>query len=292
MTIDTFASTDNRLILLRTSRHITTNIIMLKRRLKKLIQRRKLLYNRLITTKNKMAARKHKHKLRTLQKQIRGLRQKLQKHRKNKNAKLLKSSNNYDIQIKNFQELRKLHEKCKNQGCSQLCSPEVDIIASTSKCHCHRGFYLDPRDNKTCLDINECKMLSASNKCEYKCINTMGSHYCACPHGKKLSFDKRTCMDINECFLNNNHGPCQDGCVNLEGSYRCTCDRFSGTRLNQNGHSCGDINECLEGTSGCSHDCFNVYNSYVCGCPDGMLLDSDEKTCLGRSIYLFIQMYL
>ena len=40
-----------------------------------------------------------------------------------------------------------------------------------------------------------------------------------------------------------------------------------------------DINECLEQTSGCSHDCGNTEGSYFCSCPIGYLLEPDNHTC-------------
>ena len=40
-----------------------------------------------------------------------------------------------------------------------------------------------------------------------------------------------------------------------------------------------DINECLEETSGCSHNCDNTEGSYSCSCPTGYLLEPDNHTC-------------
>ena len=53
-----------------------------------------------------------------------------------------------------------------------------------------------------------------------------------------------------------------------------------------------DINECetLEGIPCTCHEsfidcdgiCINVDGSYECGCPQGLLLDEDEITCIGE----------
>ena len=48
-------------------------------------------------------------------------------------------------------------------------------------------------------------------------------------------------IDINEC---NNELTCQHGCTNLAGSYKCSCPK--GYRLNPDGRTCEDINECKE----------------------------------------------
>ena len=44
-----------------------------------------------------------------------------------------------------------------------------------------------------------------------------------------------------------------------------------------------DINECSEGTSGCSHICNNIVGSYNCMCPTGYQLASNNHTCMGES---------
>ena len=42
-----------------------------------------------------------------------------------------------------------------------------------------------------------------------------------------------------------------------------------------------DINECTEDSDDCSHDCYNTVGSYLCDCPTGYELDTDEVTCIG-----------
>ena len=43
-----------------------------------------------------------------------------------------------------------------------------------------------------------------------------------------------------------------------------------------------DINECTEDIDDCTHDCYNTVSSYLCDCPTGYELDTDEVTCIGN----------
>ena len=63
-------------------------------------------------------------------------------------------------------------------------------------------------------------------------------------------------MDEDECDYNNN---CQYSCVNTDGSFYCDCDK--GYKLEDNGYSCDDINECHELNGGCEFGCRNNIGS-------------------------------
>ena len=43
-----------------------------------------------------------------------------------------------------------------------------------------------------------------------------------------------------------------------------------------------EMDECLEGTAGCSHRCENTQGSYLCLCSQGFQLDSEAKNCIGK----------
>ena len=45
-----------------------------------------------------------------------------------------------------------------------------------------------------------------------------------------------------------------------------------------------DINECVEDTDGCAHQCTNTISSYFCTCNSGYSLDSDQHGCIGEFI--------
>ena len=43
-----------------------------------------------------------------------------------------------------------------------------------------------------------------------------------------------------------------------------------------------DVDECIEGTSGCGQNCTNLVGSYLCGCYQGFLLNIDQHACSGE----------
>ena len=49
-----------------------------------------------------------------------------------------------------------------------------------------------------------------------------------------------------------------------------------------------DIDECAEGTAGCSHRCKNTVGSFQCLCPAGRIaLEDDQETCVGEYMHVF-----
>ena len=50
-----------------------------------------------------------------------------------------------------------------------------------------------------------------------------------------------------------------------------------------------DIDECEEGTSGCSQNCNNNIGSYYCTCMNGFDLESDAHSCTGNEdTYMYL----
>lgn len=51
------------------------------------------------------------------------------------------------------------------------------------KCECRPGYQMG-KDNRTCIDKNECVDKSI---CEHYCVNTPGSYQCSCKVGFELA---------------------------------------------------------------------------------------------------------
>ncbi|KAJ7392946.1 hypothetical protein OS493_008187 [Desmophyllum pertusum] len=150
--------------------------------------------------------------------------------------------------------------------CEQVCNN----TPGSFHCRCREGFSING-DNKTCSDIDECKL----NKCEKGCVNTVGSYQCLCPPGYQLASDGHHCEDVDECLDSN--GGCDQRCVNENGSYSCACRH--GFKLLRDGSTCRDIDECLLNTACCNQDCVNTEGSYNCTCYQGYTANSN-CTCI------------
>ncbi|XP_035986665.1 signal peptide, CUB and EGF-like domain-containing protein 2 isoform X4 [Fundulus heteroclitus] len=111
------------------------------------------------------------------------------------------------------------------------------------------------------------------------CQTTQGSYKCTCKGGFKG--DGKQCEDIDECDPEYNGG-CVHECNNIPGNYRCTC--YDGFNLDNDGHNCLDVDECMFNNGGCQHTCVNTVGSYECRCREGFFLSDNQHTCIHRSV--------
>jgi hypothetical protein len=73
---------------------------------------------------------------------------------------------------------------------------------------------------------------------------------------------------------------CEFICTEVDYRPMCTCQ--DGYTLWRNGRSCIDSDECAPSSHGCSHGCENKPGSFECTCPEGLVLDTDQKTCVAN----------
>lgn len=135
-------------------------------------------------------------------------------------------------------------------------------------------------------DIDECK-LNIKSPCKHTCINTIGSYYCKCHKGYKLSkIDNSTCYDIDEC-QHKSLNSCNQICINEEGSYKCKC--LSGYEMDKATQKCQDINECQVLKDPCGKAlCKNKLGSYICYCNPEYDYYSPEKMQCIKNQSLFV----
>ncbi|XP_059849711.1 hemicentin-1-like [Hypanus sabinus] len=155
----------------------------------------------------------------------------------------------------------------------QDCQNEVGSYRCLLRCG--TGFRRSVR-GPGCEDVDECKE-SGSSVCHQRCLNAIGTYWCACEAGYQLLGQR--CVDINECNMNVCH-PDQD-CQNTEGGYHCTESCPRGTTRLPSG-TCGDVDECKGGTHMCRYNqkCENTVGSYRCSCPRGYRSQGVGRPCL------------
>ena len=117
--------------------------------------------------------------------------------------------------------------------------------------------------NFTCEDIPKTNVANTSS------TTTTPTPSSDCPIGYVQRYSGE-CVDEDECDYNNN---CDYSCVNTDGSFYCDCDK--GYKLEDNGYSCDDINECHESNGGCEFGCRNTIGSYQCYCYHGYELKNE-----------------
>ncbi|KAL1506053.1 hypothetical protein ABEB36_005485 [Hypothenemus hampei] len=106
------------------------------------------------------------------------------------------------------------------------------------------------------------------------CINR--KHICDgqsdCPKGD----DEQNCPSKRDCEDNTK---CEQLCVTYPGG-RQGCSCYNGYKLDQNGYTCNDIDECMLSTDPvCSQKCNNTPGTFKCSCMTGYILRPDLRTC-------------
>ncbi|XP_013407663.1 latent-transforming growth factor beta-binding protein 1 [Lingula anatina] len=99
------------------------------------------------------------------------------------------------------------------------CEYEITCVALNEYnqllCICEDPNGRYPVNGTRCQDKDECIMESP---CQDQCTNTIGSFFCNCSDGYRLSNDSKTCVDINECAIPE---MCSAICINTPGDFFC-----------------------------------------------------------------------
>ncbi|RXN30582.1 low-density lipo receptor-related 2-like protein [Labeo rohita] len=139
-----------------------------------------------------------------------------------------------------------------------------------------------------CDGVKDCKDESDESGCgQVKCP----THLFRCGSGECVDPDlvcnrASDCADGSDegvgCLKNNCSSPsspsCQHYCINTPHGARCGCK--IGFRLQSDGLTCNDIDECKEiQPDACSHKCLNTLGSYLCQCHPEFILEPDGRSC-------------
>ncbi|RMX47721.1 hypothetical protein pdam_00012358, partial [Pocillopora damicornis] len=149
----------------------------------------------------------------------------------------------------------------------RLINHVIRIVEVMKKEFCENVCFLEPN----CVSINLNKRVDGNGN--YECELNNATHE---GHEDELKKEENYFYHAAEsaCVKNHckNNATCQSGFT--EKGFRCLCTAgFKGQNCDQ------DVNECTEGSHGCSADavCINTEGSYTCSCKPGY--SGDGRTC-------------
>ncbi|XP_052273396.1 uncharacterized protein LOC127873560 [Dreissena polymorpha] len=163
------------------------------------------------------------------------------------------------------------NDECSSRPCNQLC---INTEGSYS-CGCKEGYRVDPSNEHTCIDINECN--EATHNCTQICDNTIGGFLCKCQPGFTFNVSNFTCSrdDSDPCAASTLDCSRTSGCtLDVGNNTLCFCD--AGLWLNETSLGCQDVDECSQHI--CAQDCMNTIGSFQCSCIAGYQL-VDKVSC-------------
>ncbi|KAK2853818.1 hypothetical protein Q5P01_006479 [Channa striata] len=106
-----------------------------------------------------------------------------------------------------------------------------------------------------------------------------------CQQGGTWSGITPVCLDLTPCLVNN--GGCSQLCshshyynqMSNQSETRTQCHCTPGFILLDDGRTCRDVDECMEGLHRCQQRCINTLGSFRCGCNDGYKPARDQAAC-------------
>lgn len=83
---------------------------------------------------------------------------------------------------------------CTTLSCQHGCKASLDGGA----CFCKEGMTINPKDQRTCIDLDECKEWGY---CDQFCTNTAGSFKCSCAPGYSLLLPRHCKANNSKCVI-------------------------------------------------------------------------------------------
>ncbi|XP_031702718.1 uncharacterized protein LOC116383209 [Anarrhichthys ocellatus] len=112
-----------------------------------------------------------------------------------------------------------------------------------------------------------------------------GDIHSYCQQGDTWSGITPVCLELTPCSVN--HGGCNQLCSHSEHYNQSTnqtqtrtqCHCRAGFTLLDDGRTCRDLDECVEGQHPCQQRCFNTFGSFKCSCDAGYQPAHDQTSC-------------
>ena len=117
-------------------------------------------------------------------------------------------------------------------------------------------------------------------ECAHGCSNETGTPSCTCNPGYSLLSDGKNCEGEEE---KEREGKREERERKRGKGQKCEEDKFKILYVTFSIiFIFSDINECAV-SSFCSHGCHNTNGGFYCNCPSGLFLNSDRRTCIGKT---------
>ncbi|KAK5874205.1 hypothetical protein PBY51_019174 [Eleginops maclovinus] len=112
-----------------------------------------------------------------------------------------------------------------------------------------------------------------------------GDIHSYCQPGDVWNGTTPVCLELTPCSVNN--GGCSQLCSlsqhhnqsSNQTQNRTQCHCKAGFTLVEDGRTCRDLNECVEGQHNCRQRCINTFGSFKCSCDDGYQPAHDQTSC-------------
>ncbi|KAM8763413.1 uncharacterized protein AB9X84_007807 [Acanthopagrus schlegelii] len=112
-----------------------------------------------------------------------------------------------------------------------------------------------------------------------------GDVHSYCQQGGTWSGVTPVCRELTPCSVNN--GGCSQLCSHhqhydqssSQNQTRTRCHCRPGFTLLDDGRTCRDLDECVEGQHQCQQRCINTFGSFQCSCDDGYQPARDQTSC-------------
>ncbi|CAL2030448.1 unnamed protein product [Caenorhabditis brenneri] len=160
------------------------------------------------------------------------------------------------------------------------CAKQKLCIPNLLFCDGFRDCYDGYEDERNCTKSHDAEESSGPCKNKFVCKTNQTYKDEVCIQMEEVCNGKKECPlgdDESEKCWECSTKHCGHQCKKTPTGAKCACNK--GYRLDSDGVTCIDIDECTQPKRACDHFCENQMGSFRCSCANGYQLKADGKTC-------------